>query len=226
MRPHPATRRGVNVGGSIATRLGLLALSVGVGVGLLGRFFLTAGGSSRQPNPASQFAGPVFPAHLRAGSFSLIDQNGNWVTLADYRGRVVVISFMDSRAGGTSSLMATEIRGALDELPDDGRSVPVLAISVDPAHDTRASARAFLAREQMTGRMLFLLGRFAQLRPLWRGYAIRPEVDPSGRRYRYGYSGFVMLIDARGFLRVGFPAAQLVPEDLVHDLRLLLTGRG
>jgi len=34
-----------------------------------------------------------------------------------------------------------------------------------------------------------------------------------------------MLIDRRGFLRVGFPANQLVPEDLVHDLKLLLDKR-
>jgi len=226
MRTHLATarKRGTrNV--TLAIRLGMLALALGVGVGLLAHFVGASGGTPRPSNPAPQFAGPVFPAGLRAGSFSLTDQNGRRVTLAGYRGRVIVLSFMDSRPSGTSSLMVTQIRGALNELPDGGRGVPVLAITVDPAHDTRASAQAFVAREQMTGRMRFVLGQFGQLRPIWKRYAIQPEVDAAGRRYRDGYSAFVMLIDRRGFLRVGFPATQLVPEELAHDLGLLLARR-
>lgn len=209
----------------LATRLCLLAIALAIGIGLLGHFVLTSGGASRPSSAATQFAGPVFPAHLRPAPFALTDQDGRHVTLAQERGRAIVLSFIDSHPGGVSAVIATEIRGALDELPDGGRSVPVLAVTVDPAHDSAASARAFLAREQMTGRMLFLLGPYAQLRPLWRRYAIQPEFDQSGRRYPYGYSGYVMLIDRDGFLRVGFPADQLVPEDLAHDLRLLLDQR-
>jgi len=211
---------------AIAIRLALGALTIGVGATVIGHFVLGPGRSSRPTSPAVQFSGPVFPAGLRAASFSLTDQDGKRVTLAQYRGQVVVLSFMYSHSPDIAPLMATEIRGALDQLPANGRRVPVLAITVDPAHDTPASARAFLAREQMTGRMAFLLGRIAQLRPLWRRYAIQPEFDPAGHRYRYGYSAYVMLIDRRGFLKVGFPAAQLVPEDLAHDLKLLLAPSG
>src|SRR5207302_8680241 len=113
-----------------------------------------------------------------------------------------------------------------DELPAAVRRVPVLAISVDPAHDTRASAQAFIARERMTGRMRFLLGPYRQLRGIWKRYGIQPEFDQSGREYRYGHSAYVMLIDRRGYLRVGFPAGGLVPEDVAHDLRLLLSSDG
>jgi len=226
MRPRVsgANRRGHRTV-AIATRLALLALAGGAGLALLAHLVLASAGSTHLSNPAPRFAGPVFPGHLRAASFSLIDQNGGRATLAGYRGRVVVLTFMDSRPTGTSSVMTTEIRGALNELPAAGRAVPVLAISVDPAHDTRASSRTFLAREQMTGRMRFLLGGLGELRTIWKRYAIQPEVDAAGRRYRYGYSAFVLLIDRRGFLRVGFPAAQLVPEDLAHDLALLLAQR-
>jgi len=202
------------------------ALAIGVGLLALGYFILTAGRTS-QPTPSSaQFAGPVFPPDLRAATFSLTDQNARQVKLAQFRGRVVVLTFMYSRSRDTSPLMATQIRGALDELPDGGRSEPVLAISLDPAHDTRASARAFLAREQMTGRMRFLSAPLGQLRPIWRRYAIQPAFDSSGRRHFGGASAYVMLIDRKGFLRVGFPAAQLVPEDLAHDVELLLDRPG
>jgi protein SCO1/2 len=206
----------------IAVSIGFLA--VVVVVGLLGRSTATTGGASQTSNPGSQFAGPVFPAHFRGAFFSLSDQDGKRVTLTDYRGQVVVLSFMHSHCKDTCPVMATEIRGALDQLPDHGRNVPVLAISVDPFHDTRASARAFIAREHMTGRMRFLLGPYRQLRPIWKRYAIQPEVDQSGREYSHGHSAYVMLIDRSGVLRVGFPAGALVPEDLAHDLKLLLAS--
>lgn len=94
----------------------------------------------------------------------------------------------------------------------------MLAISVDPAHDTPSSAKAFVAREQLTGRMRFLLGRFTQLRPLWKQYAIQPEFNPSERRYPYGYSAYVMLIDRRGFLQVGFPPLSSYPKTSLMTL--------
>ncbi len=206
-----------------AVIIGFLALILAVGVAA--NSSSTSGGASQRSNAVAEFAGPVFPAHLRASSFSLTDQNGNRATLSQYRGQVVVLSFMYSHCRDACPLMATEIRGALDELPGGGLTVPVLAVSVDPAHDTRASARAFLARERMDGRMRFLLGRPRQLQRIWKRYAIQPEFAQSGRQYSYGHSAFVMLIDRRGYLRVGFPAGQLVPEDLAHDLKLLLTQR-
>jgi protein SCO1 len=204
----------------IAVATGLLAVILAVI--LLVRSAGTSDGPSRPSNPTSQFAGPVFPAGLRAAPFALTDQDGRRATLSQYRGRVVVLTFIYSHCRDTCPLMVTEVRGALDQLPDQGRNIPVLGISVDPFHDTRASARAFLAREQMTGRIRYLVGRLGQLRPIWRRYAIQPEFDRFGREYSEGHSAFVMLVDRRGFLRVGFPAGNLVPEDLAHDLRLLL----
>lgn len=207
----------------IVLTIGFLALALAVAV--LGHFTGTTGGASQQSNQAAQFAGPVFPAHLRAAPFSLNDENGRRATLSQYRGQVIVLTFIYSHCRDTCPLMTTEIRGALDQLPDQGRNVPVLAISVDPFHDTPASARAFLARDHMVGRMRYLLGGPGQLRPIWKRYAIQPEFDQSGRQFSEGHSAYVMLIDRRGFLRVGFPAGQLVPEDLAHDLKLLLDRR-
>lgn len=182
--------------------------------------------TSTAPSGAtSKFAGPVFPAGLRAAQFSLQDQDGKPATLAQYRGRVIVLSFMYSRCRDTCPVMATEIRGALDALPQAGRGIPVLAITVDPVHDTPASARAFIARERMTGRMRFLLGSYGQLQPIYKRYSIQPEFDRAGREYSHGHSSFVMLIDRHGLLRVGFPAGDLVPEDLTHDLNVLIAPR-
>lgn len=205
-----------------------LALStaiIALPLALLTQSTTTTTAPSSAIRPGSEFAGPTFPAGLRAAPFSLKDQNGKTASLTQYRGRVIVLSFMYSHCRDTCPLMATEIRGALDTLPDNGHNVPVLAITVDPIHDSAASAHAFITREQMTGRMRFLLGSYRELGPIYKRYAIQPEFNATGREYSHGHSSFVILIDRRGFQRVGFPAGQLVPEDLAHDIKVLLQSR-
>ena len=54
---------------------------------------------------------------------------------------------------------------------------------------------------------------------MWKRYGIGPQ-GPG----REDHTAFVLLIDRKGFLRVGFPAHQMTPEDLTTDLRLLLAG--
>jgi protein SCO1 len=212
------------------TRLSFVGLGLGLVIvalllALLTQRTSTATAPSRATGPGSQFDGPTFPVGLRAAPFSLKDQDGKPASLVQYRGGVIVLSFLYSHCRDTCPLMATEIRGALDTLPGNGRNVPVLAITVDPAHDSAASARAFITRERMTGRMRFLLGSYREIEPIYKRYGIQPEFDSTGQEYSHGHSSFVILIDRRGYERVGFPAGQLVPEDLAHDIKVLLRSR-
>jgi protein SCO1/2 len=120
---------------------------------------------------------------------------------------------MYSSCQDTCPVTATQIRGALDDL---GHDVPALAVSVDPANDTPASARTFLIRRSLTrDRMRFLLGTRAQLAPVWKAYGIQPQGNG------FEHSAYVLLIDRRGRQRVSFPVDQLTPEGLTHDIRKL-----
>ena len=57
--------------------------------------------------------------------------------------------------------------------------------------------------------------RRAELRPLWKGFAIRPQSVTAEHQARF------TLVDSRGFQRVGYPGAEATPERLAHDLRML-----
>ena len=165
---------------------------------------------------ASGFAGAVRP-DIPPQDFRLHDQDGRMVTLHQYRGQVVVLTFMYTTCRDTCPLTATQIRGALDDLRHD---VPALAVSVDPAQDTPARAKTFLFRRGLAdGRMRFLLGKRATLAPIWRAYGIRPQGAA------FDHSAYVLLIDRRGRQRVGFPVQQLTPEGLAHDIRRLQAER-
>ena len=171
-----------------------------------------------RPAPA-QLAGFVRPPGLPVPDFTLRDQDGRRVTSRALRGRgPVVYAFVYSTCRDTCPAQVQTIRGALDDL---GRDVPVVGISVDPAHDTPARARAFLLKQSMTGRMDFLLGSRAQLERAWEGFGIQPQTR------RLEHSAHVVVADARGRQRVGFPFDHLTQDALAHDLgRLGARPRG
>jgi protein SCO1/2 len=167
--------------------------------------------------PASRFKGAVRPKGARAEDFALRDQDGRLVRLSSLRGQVVVLSPMYTTCRDTCPLVAQQIQDALLDLPPDMRShVRALALSVDPQNDTPAGARKFLRVRLVNRHLDFLLGSQAELRPVWQAYGFSPQTDERE------HNSYVVLIDKRGFQRIGFPVNFLTPEALTHDLRLLL----
>jgi protein SCO1 len=190
----------------------LVGLLVAIGVVLITRRQVQA----RQDLVShSQFDGPTMPPGLRAANFSLLDQNGHRVTLSHDRGKVVVLTFIHSLCHDTCPFMVEQIKGALNDLPGNGAGIPTIGVSVEPSQDSVANRKRFLAKHEMTGRMAFLNGPPATMRKIWHAYSIEP-VTP-----HIDHSTFVMLIDKRGIERVGFPADELTPEALAHDIGVL-----
>jgi protein SCO1/2 len=196
--------------------LGLVLVSLLIAIGVV---IIHNGASDTSPSKAASanaFAGPTMPPGLHAQNFTLFDQNGRRVTMAQYRGKVVVVTFIHSLCHGACPLMVQQIKGALNDLPNGGRGIPTLGISVAPWEDSRAHRVHFLSKYGMTGRLEFLSGSFHTLSGVWRAYAMRPDhgkIDD--------HSTFVLLIDKKGLERVGFPVSSLTPEGLAHDIRML-----
>lgn len=163
----------------------------------------------------SQFDGPTMGSNVRAHNFTLVDQRGRRVTLAHDRGHVVVLTFIHSLCHDACPFMTEQIKGALNLLPGGGRNVPAIGVSVDPRQDTVHNRDKFLAKHDMTGRLEFLNGKVSQLRRVWHAYGIAPETNQTQ------HSAFVLLIDKRGYERVGYAADQLTPDALAHDIRVL-----
>jgi protein SCO1 len=185
-----------------------------VGAFALGAVLLVAGsgGDDEVASAGTGFDGAVMPKGVRAPDFALRDQDGKLVSMRALRGQPVLVSFLYTTCDDTCPAQAQTMRGALDDLGDD---VPALAIAVDPPRDTPQRARAFLLKARATGRIDFVLGSRAQLRPLWKGFFIRPQSVSQEHQARF------TLIDKKGFQRVGFPGDQATPEALAHDLKLL-----
>lgn len=182
--------------------------------------------SNAMPAPAgtgTRFDGAPLPG-APAPAFTLRDQDGREVSLGAYRGRVVVLTFLYLGCGAPCTLIAQQIRGALDELAAAHAPEPaVLIVSADPRSDTRAGVAHLLAEVSLSGRALYLSGSPAQLRAVWRAYDVKPA--SAGRSVFAEYAP-VLLIDARGAERVLFQSEQLTPEALSHDIATLERRRG
>jgi len=177
----------------------------------------SSSGTNQSSTQASRggFDGAALPPGGAIHDFTLIDQYGRRVSLSGFRGQVVMLSFLYPTCGATCVLIAEQIRGALDELHN---RVPVLIVSAEPAADTAASERRFLARVSLGGRALYLTGTRAQLEPLWRAYRVQPA--SAGASAFASYAG-VLLLDRTGAARVLFEQEQLSPEALAHDVLAL-----
>lgn len=152
------------------------------------------------------------PPGVRAPQFTLTDQDGKRVTMAEYRGKPLFVTFLYTHCKQACPIAAQMIRGALDDL---GHDTPVLAVSVEPAGDTPASARAFNRKAKMTGRLRWVLGTRRQLQPVYRGFAIQPQSRDSE------HQAYITLVDGKGLQRVAVPVTQTTPEDLAHDMAVL-----
>jgi protein SCO1 len=192
----------------------------------LGALVLVApGGDPDDPSAGSQrFEGALIPEGVRMPDFELRDQDGELVSADRLRGPVIV-TFLYTNCDVTCPPQAQQIKGALADLDED---VPALAIALEPERDTPESAREFLSKQGMTGKMDFVLGSRGELEKLWCGFAIQPQGE---RTLRCGervvrpapggeHQARIMLADG-GFQRVGYPLEQATPERIAHDVRVL-----
>ena len=183
---------------------GLLAVAAVAGVLLFAVGERTVAGDA--------FSGATRPPGIPPADFGVRDEHGKPLRLADLRGRPVVVTFLYTTCEDTCPLTAQQIRAALDDL---GHDVPVIAVSVDPANDTRRRARAFALEQRMHGRMRWALGDAGELERIWRAYGIQPQtVDEE-------HTASTVLLDGEGRQRVGFATSVLTPAGLAHDIALL-----
>jgi protein SCO1/2 len=169
--------------------------------------------AARHSSGKDDFDGSLLPAGVRAPAFSLRDQDGRPVSMAEFRGRPVIATFLYSHCKDTCPAEARLINQAVNELGSPPATV--VAFTVDPANDTRASVHAFLRKEKISAPFRWVLGTKAQLAPIWKGYAVTPQRADEEHMAR------IVLIDKQGMQRVGYPFDQTSPDRIAHDMRLL-----
>src|SRR3546814_14361105 len=75
---------------------------------------------------------------------AMIDGSGQLRTLADYKGKVVVVFFGFTQCPDVCSTAMAELAQTMELLGDDAAKVQVLMVSVDPERDTPEILSAYV----------------------------------------------------------------------------------
>ena len=110
-----------------------------------------------------------------APDFQLIDQNGSPVNLSDFRGNVVVLTFMDSKCTDTCPLTAAHFRQVSRKLTEDeGKQVVFLGVNVnvEESHVSDVLESTHAWRLDEIPNWHFLTGTHEVLEPVWKDYGV------------------------------------------------------
>ena len=116
-----------------------------VGCALLLGLGLTACDKIGLPSSKAAFNGVDITGAEYARSLSLPDQNGQPRTLADFKGKVIVVFFGYTQCPDVCPTTMVELAQVKKALGQDGERVQGLFVSIDPERDTPAILKAYMA---------------------------------------------------------------------------------
>jgi protein SCO1 len=196
--------------GSAVAALALVAATVAVVLSLTGGLDETA-----------SYRGSPPPAGIMLGQFDLSDYTGGRVSRDDLAGKVVLLTFLESRCKEACPIIASQVARAIEHLTREERTkVVAIAISTHPTDDTPASVRAFLRAQRAEGRLDYLIGSERELRPVWQRFGILSALDSGDADT---HSASVHVYDRSGeWVASLHPGIDLTPANLVHDVGVAL----
>ena len=161
------------------------------------------------------------PKIALAPEFSLTSQDGSQVTLADFRGKVVAVTFIYTLCTSTCPVLTPTMSFVQDQLgPNFGTKIAFVSITVDPERDTpqvlKEYAHAFGAN--LAG-WAFLTGTPDAIRDVTRRYGVFASKTANGD---VDHTFLTSIVDPSGILRVQYVGVRFDPDELRRDLLSLL----
>jgi protein SCO1/2 len=170
-------------------------------------------------SPDAMKAGIFDPAYA-APDFSLRGSDGSDLTLARYRGKVVLLTFGFTHCAAVCPTTLATLAQARRGLGKAADSVQVLYVTIDPERDSAAHMRTYLAAFDPS----FVGGTGAPqaLAAVRKTYGVTADRQGTGSDYAFAHTSSIFLIDPAGKLRAVMPFGHR-PADFIHDIAFLLT---
>ncbi len=173
-------------------------------------------GGAQQTAAGSGYYGTLALPAEQAPPIHLRNYLGRPVTLSEYRGKAVLVTFLYANCPTVCPLITSNLRDALNMLGRRDSEVQVIAVSVDPRGDTPANVARFVSEHGMTGRMQYLIGSAAELAPTWAAWHVGSSREV-GQPDLVAHSALVYGISAGGRLTTIYPAT-FEPSEIAHDV--------
>jgi protein SCO1 len=164
---------------------------------------------------------PPLPKIAPAPAFTLTSQDGAPVSLADFRGKVVAVTFIYTFCTDTCPVLTPMMSFVQDRLgPDFGTKIAFVSITVDPERDTPAVLKEYAeAFGANPAGWAFVTGAPETIREVTRRYGVFAEKTADGD---VDHSFLTSIVDRRGILRVQYLGARFDPEEFRRDLLSLV----
>jgi len=172
--------------------------------------------------PRTPFKGIDVTGAALGGELRLTDHNGKPRTMADFRGKVVAITFGYTQCPDVCPTTLSDWNKALKLLGQDAGRVQMLFVTVDPKRDKPELLKEYVPAFNPT--FLGLYGDEAATKKVEDEFKIYAQEKPTtpgqyimehdARTYVFDGNGKVRLVEAPG----------TAPDAIASDLRLLLNG--
>jgi protein SCO1/2 len=137
--------------------------------------------------------------------FTLTNQHGKRVSLADFRGKIVLLYFGFTFCPDVCPTDLLAIAQTVRSLGKAGDQVQPLFVTLDPARDTREVLRGYVAA--FHPRLVALTGSEEEIRRVATAYKVFFEkvTPPNSKTYFIDHMAFTFLLDRNGNYVLFFP---------------------
>lgn len=204
----PARTRSIRLRWAVPGIAALCCVAVGTPILIVSlvRHTPTASGTVA-PSAAAPSAFTWRAGDRRAPEFSLVDQGGRPVSMSAYRGRPVIVTFIDPLCRNLCPLAAQVLDQVDRQLPPSER-LPIVAVSVDTWADTHADLMLDFREWRLVPQWRWAVGSPNQLANVWKRWGV--GVSVSTKRiagtaiHIITHDEFAFLIDPDGYERALF----------------------
>lgn len=196
--------------------LGAVALTATLLCGLAGCDIKAPGAAARPSFKGVDITGAEY-----ARSLALTDADGQPRTLADYKGKVVLVFFGYTQCPDVCPTTMAELAEVKRQLGADGARVQGIFVTVDPERDTAALLKAYVAN--FGPDMVGLLGTPEQIKAAAKEFKVFFSKVPgkTDTSYTVDHTAGSYVFDAKGKVRL-FTRYGSGAQALIDDLKILL----
>ncbi|MDY0309355.1 MAG: SCO family protein [Castellaniella sp.] len=174
--------------------------------------------SETKPLP---FAGNDITGSRLGRDLNMVDMTGQQRTLADFKGKILLVFFGYTQCPDICPTALAQAAQTMQLLGDQADEVRVIMVSVDPLRDTPEILNTYV--HAFDPSFIGLTGTPEQLEKTARSFKAyyAKEPGPTPEHYAMNHSSAFYLMDRDGEARA-LLGPSLTPEDMAHDIRLLL----
>jgi protein SCO1 len=168
----------------------------------------------------NNFYGTLF--EKEAPEFRLISHNGSEVNLAQFRGKLILLSFGYTNCPDICPTTLSTLKMVMEELGESGEKVQVLFITIDPVRDTVKRLKDYITYFHET--FIGLTGTPEAINDVAKSYSayfFKEDMDLSDD-YLMSHTSSIFLINNDGRLILRYPLDKRDSKSIADDIKNIL----